>query len=173
MATAKLICVFVFAYAKHLISHDAAHIFLIRIIYQAAKKLMFIGSDVLACEFNNHDFLIKSADLCLRAAVSDWLCCHGNKTTHRVRTIKSRSIKVVYFLKMSLACLAGKRTSQWNKLRRFKSARKFCIEFYSMLHFKKCPGGSIIARNDLPIPWHDVSAKFEPQNLSVFSKVHE
>ena len=27
--TAKLICVFVFAYAKHLFSHDAAHLFLI------------------------------------------------------------------------------------------------------------------------------------------------
>ena len=27
--TAKLICVFVFAYAKHWFSHDAAHLFLI------------------------------------------------------------------------------------------------------------------------------------------------
>ena len=46
---------------------------------------MFMASDVSACEFNNHDFLIKSADLCLPAAVGDWLRCHGNKATHAVR----------------------------------------------------------------------------------------
>ena len=90
--TAKLICVFVFAYAKSWFSHDAAHLMLIFVCQQVTKRdqessLMQLKEDFRSYETlrREHDTQIVqiAMEAGLRIAPDQWSSLLYGDSTHK------------------------------------------------------------------------------------------